>query len=240
VISHKGFLTTEGFRVVGEVENSGSQSLTNVTLEYKFYDSNNQTIQTLEYPTALDVIPPGRKSPISIYLSNQTEASRVKTYEVNVVSYQECPKKPAELNITWIAYDNVSIYGGIRNYALNGTRFAVVFATFYDENRSVVDVSSSEYIMDFSAQSDEQFEIYLLSEDVFKSPTWFSLTAESVDYSAMAETSLVRLTLNPPHENSPTDYFWLGVLVGIPAIAVLAVFLVTRRKRKKSPRKRRP
>lgn len=241
VISHKGFLTTEGFRVVGEVENSGSQSITNVTLEFKFYDSNDQTIQTLEFPTDLDVIPPGRKSPISIYLSNQTEASRVKTFEVNVVSYQECPEKPAELNMTWTAFDNVSILGGIRNYAYKGTQFAIVFATFYDENRSVVDVSASDYIMNFSATSDEQFEMYLpIDEDVFKSPTWYSLTAESTDYSVMAETSLVRLVLSSPHENSPIDFFWLGALVGIPVIAVLGAFLVTRRKRKKSPQKRRP
>jgi hypothetical protein len=237
IVSHSGYLTQEGFfKVVGEVQNTGNQSVKNVMLQVVFYDIYNQSIRIEEDPILIRELLPGRKSPISIYLSNKTQAAQVKSYEISIASYEECPELPAGLEIVWSQWNGsiALLYGKLRNYGSNDAKFAEVFATFYDEHYKVVEVGVSQMILLFGAKSDENIEIDA-PPDVYKRATWYSLTAQSLEYSVKEETGLTQL--NSPDENY--IFYLFGILVAISAIALLVVFLIARTKHRRTLRRKR-
>jgi len=235
IVSHKGFLTSLGYRVVGEVKNTGDQSVTNVTLKVSFYNSNNQIIRSIEQPVELEVLLPGRKSLFSIYLANQQEAQQVENYDITIFRFNECPDKPIGLEILWHKFDNVSIYGKIRNFAAKNTSNVVIFATFYDSNQKVADTSMGGLGF-LQNKSDEIFEVYYPSIDVFQRDLSYSLTAESFDYAVKEETALTRLSYSS-NESADIFYFF-GTLIAISAIALIIAIVVARIKRKRVVRKK--
>jgi hypothetical protein len=236
ILSYKGGLTPDNFyRVIGEVKNTGDQSVENITLKVSLYDSNHQTIKVLEEPTEVQVLLPERKSPFSIYFNNQTLAPLVSTCEASIIHYDESAGKPTGLEIVWHGFDNTSIYGQIRNPESSTANSVAVWATFYDTNLQVVDVSYDGGIAFLTSHSDEQFEIMFPSLDIFERAKYYSLTAESTEYAVEKETTLMQLS---PEENFDIFYFF-AILVGVSAIIILVSILIARIRSKKNPRRRR-
>jgi PKD repeat protein len=131
------------------------------------------------------------------------EASRVRSYDVSIISYVETNQaKPYSLSIEpqKVRYDNTTIYGIIENNGYVAANKTMVYATFYDKDGTVVDMSSTDpgTVEDIPKAQNTWFMIghYVLS-NIFERARWFSLTAECLQYSLEKETGLLRF-LPPP------------------------------------------
>jgi len=231
--SYTGFFTKEGFfRLVGEVKNNSPLNITNVKIKIKLFDSSNKLIRTKEQGTELTVLLSGRKSPFTFMVANKTEAALIKNYNVELIGYEQyVEEKPLELEIVWHAQGNISVYGRIDNTGSRNSTFTRVLATFYDENRKVSEVSSSQTIISLSPTDYYIFEI-VFSQDIIKRAKWYSLTAESVEYTIKEEIES-SFTASSENGNNPDIYSIFGILIGFSAIVLIIAILVARRKQKK-------
>lgn len=202
ILSHSGSTTPQGwYRVVGELKNFGDRFLS-VTVNFNYYDANGSLIVSKNSSTALTVISPNRTAPFGNYLTNP-EASRVRSYDISIISYVETNQaKPYSLSIEpqKVRYDNTTIYGIIENNGYVAANKTMVYATFYDKDGGVVDLSSTDpgTVEDIPKAQNTWFMIghYVLS-NIFERAKWFSLTAECLQYSLEKETGLLRF-LPPP------------------------------------------
>lgn len=242
ILSHAGRLTAEGYyHVVGEVKNNENTSIKDVTIELALFDSDGKLIQTCEQNTDPRVLLTGRKASFSFFITNKTEVSLIKTYELKLVNYREFPEgNREELEILWHSTSNTSIYGKIVFTGFGEASFIVVYAMFYDKNRKIADVSMSQVIYSLHHMEDYPFEIFFSSKDLLERATYYSLTAESKEFAIKNETGLTLLTVLDG--NHGYDIFYVfGILVGTSAIGLLVVLLIAKRKQKKrSRRKRKP
>jgi len=224
------------YRVVGEIENVGDRNFGNIILEVKFYETNNNMVCSVNSSSTLSALPPGRKSSFSIYLNNKTQSLMVNSYEVHVISYQETPALEKKLNIISHKYDNESIYGVIENKGYNKASYVRVYATFYDENKTVVDVSTSTMFGSMERATTEIYEILYLGLDVsdrsiFQRARWYSLTAESREYSIEAEIGLTYFAL-PEKADDYYIFYLFAILVGISAASLLMAFVIAKTREK--------
>jgi hypothetical protein len=87
ILSHQKYLDSYGFlHIVGEVQNSGTDVLTNVNIIATFYDSNGTTIST-QYDWThpeLDPIGVSEKSPFQWYIYNYEDSRNVDHYSLTV------------------------------------------------------------------------------------------------------------------------------------------------------------
>lgn len=243
MLSSSGFLNSIGhYSVVGEIQNDGDKNLGNITLEATFYDANHNVVSSVDSQSTLSSLPSGRKSPFVIYLNDQTKALTVKTYEVLVKSYQETAEWGKSVTIVSNKYDNQSIYGVVENEGYLAANFVRVYATFYDENETVVDVSMSSVFLKINRASNEIYEIEypprdILNRTIFQRAEWYSLTAESNEYSAKEEIGLSPFAL--PEEPEDNSIFYIfAILVGISAATLLIVFLIAKTREKTRKRRR--
>lgn len=200
ILSYTGFLTNYGgtlaYRVVGEVKNVGSRAYNNTFVNIVLYDQGNNIITNATVKTELSVIGPNRISPFSFIEFNATKAVNVARCEVMISSYNETQPKEGNLEL-YSYYDRYKISGEISNKGTSETKFVTVFATFYDANKRVVDVYSSQTIAILESYHSENFDIYFPSPDMFKRARYYSLTAESRDYTIDNETGLIELSPPP-------------------------------------------
>jgi PKD repeat protein len=219
ILTHSGYITPLGmYRVVGEAKNLGSRFLGPVDLNFTFYDANNSIIPTLTKngTTVLDVLSPNRTSPFSCYVTTQVEM--IRSYSVSVIGYTTATAKPYDLNIVAHSYDNTSIYGVIENRGYVNASNTIVFATFYDENKNVVDESATEpgSIDDIGRAYTTVFHIsHFVLPHIFERARWYSLTAECEQYALMEEAGLTRF-LPPPFAAfvcTPSTNVTLGEIV---------------------------
>jgi PKD repeat protein len=200
ILSHSGYTTPENmFRVVGEVTNLGNRFLGPVFLNFTFYDTGNNIILSKNDSIILSVLAPNRTSPFTSYVVGN-QASMVSSYSVSVASYSLATARPYDLNIVAQKYDNTSVYGVIENRGYVNVSSTMVYATFYDDSKKVVDSSSTDpgAIEDIERGKSTAFEIsHLVLPHIFERAKWYSLTAECLQYSLMQEEGLVRF-LPPP------------------------------------------
>lgn len=247
ILSSKGFLTPIGYyQVTGEIKNVGDTNFGKIILNVDFYDDNNNMICSVNSSSTLSALPPGRKSPFSIYLTNDAQSLMVKSYEVQVMSYQETPMLEKKLVIVSYDYDNESIYGAIENVGYTNATYVRLFATFYDENETVVDVSMSSMFISMERATTEYYEILYpgpdtLNRSIFQRAQWYSLTGESREYSVENETELSYFALPEDGTNDSTNdysiFYIFAVLVGISAAGLLTAFVIAK-SRQKAKRRR--
>jgi hypothetical protein len=244
ILSSSGFLNSlEHYSVVGEIENTGDKSIGNITLEAIFYDANHNVVSTEDSKSALASLSLGRKSPFVIYLSDRAKASMVKTYEVLVKSYQEMPTREGSVTIVSNKYDNQSIYGVVENEGYLPATLVRVYATFYDENETVVDVSMSSVSLEIARASNDIYEVEypprdIMNRTIFERAEWYSLTAESKEYSAKEEIGLTPFALAETPGGDNSIFYVFAILVGISAATLLVVFLIAKVRERSRKRRR--
>jgi len=195
ILSSTGYLDASGnYRVVGEVQNVGSQAVNFVQISATFYDSHNDVIDSRFDLTMLYVILDGRKSPFEIALLDVAESARVSHYSLNV-TYLETTKLPMKLEILSHtnhidAEGNMHITGTLKN---NGDKILVnakVVATYYDESSVVVATALIDYDPELTGEINPNqtvpFEIILDKERTPYVETYV-LSAESNEYAIIPE-----------------------------------------------------
>ena len=238
ITSYSGFLTKDGhFRLVGEVKNNEAINITNVRIKIELFDSNDNLIRTEEQGIELAVLLSGRKSPFAFMTTNETEATLIENYNVELIGYEQSfEEKAQKLEIIWHAQGNVSIYGRIDNTGFEESHFTRVLATFYDENREVIEVSVSQIIFSLSPADYYIFEIFF-SKDIAEKARWYSLTAESQEYTIKKEIEDDFIT-NSESGSSTDIYYIFGILIGFSAVVLIIAILIARRKHKRKMRRR--
>jgi hypothetical protein len=133
--------------IVGEVINDGREPVKSVQVKASFLDPSGNVLDSSSTWAAIDMIPPGQRSPFLI--QGDTEyALNVKSFEIEVVSFDKGQSKPSSLEILNVSHftdgiGEVGIDGVIAN---NGEKTATapkVYATFYDVNNKVVGFASA-------------------------------------------------------------------------------------------------
>ncbi len=217
LLSYSGFPTPEGmYRVAGEVVNNGSKVLGNVTLDVTSYDANNLVISKNQTVLSLATLRPGRKSPFVMYLAGQDQ-TKVSRCTVSVLAADQVSLKPSMLDLIGVKNSEKSVYGVLYN-AGDDSRYPAVYSTFYDVNKTVVEVvdsSDSGLGVTLTGGSSTYFEINFPRLDIsnrslFQKAQWFSVTAETRNYSIIAEVGYIRL-VPPPVANftmdPPSDFY---------------------------------
>jgi hypothetical protein len=201
ILSYKGFLTSfETYRVAGEVKNVGNETYS-IFLNVILYDKNNNVIISKEVQTELSAVGPNRTSPFALQLTDKSQSSNVSRCEVTLSRYEQTQPKEGKLKLqSAIGYSGIA--GEISNQGNSTANKVVVFATFYDEDGNVVEITSSEVIFSINSYSSEVFTIYYPSPDIsnkniFSRSRWYSLTTESMEYAIYEETGLIEF-LPPP------------------------------------------
>jgi hypothetical protein len=201
ILSYTGFIDSlRWYRVVGEVKNVGSKTLGDVNVTVTLYDSNNHIIVSRQVQTELSVVEPNRITPFTFYLTDVTQSSIVDRCEAKVSSCNEAQPKEAKLKLYSI-YNPQAITGEINNEGTSETVHVTVIATFYDQNKRVIETGSTDIYRLGSYQS-ESFTIYypppdISNKSIFERARWYSITAESYEYVIDKETGLIDFLFSP-------------------------------------------
>jgi hypothetical protein len=205
VLSHTGYLDSSGnYRVVGEVQNVGSQAVNFVQVTATFYDSHSIVIDSRFDLTMLYVILVGRKSPFEIALLDVADSARVSHYSLSV-TYLETTKIPMKLEITSYsnytdAEGNMHVVGNLKNLGDETLVNAKVVATYYDASSVVVAVAligfDPELTGDINPSQTVPFEI-ILDKARAQYVQTYALIAESNQYAMIPEfpTGIMQLIL---------------------------------------------
>jgi tetrahydromethanopterin S-methyltransferase subunit B len=226
------------YRVVGEIENVGDRNFGNIILEVNFYEADGNMIRSINSSSTLSSLSPDRKSSFGVYLTDEAQSLMVNSYEVHVINYTETTPLEKKLNFIYYKYDNVSIYGEIENKGYEEAKFVRIFATFYDENETVVDTGAF-MINSMERATTMSFEVAYpgvdaLNRSIFERARWYSLTAESREYGLDPEVPLTYFTF--PENGAEADgnyiFYVFAILVGISAAGLLTVFLIAKAREK--------
>ena len=203
VLSHTGYLDSSGnYRVVGEVQNVGSQAVNFVQVSATFYDSQNIVIDSRFDLTMLYVILVGRKSPFEIALLDVAESARVSHYSLSV-TYLETNEIPMKLEILshskyTDAEGNMHIIGILKNFGDEKLVNAKVVATYYDALSHVVAAASvgfdPELTGDIDPYQTAEFEI-VLDKSRAQYVHTYVLAAESNQYAMIPEVPTILMFL---------------------------------------------
>lgn len=216
--------------VVGEIENIGNTPVYNVSIRVEFFSSNGTSIKNLTRAAFLYVLPPGRKSPFIVQLSD--ELNIIASYRITDLTYKEYPReKPEKLKIGNSTFMYGVVTGTIKNVGEKDTKHVIVIATFYDEEGKVIAANSDMSINELAAGETKVFQIeFPFSNMTRPIPDEITgiVTAESIDYAAIM-----------PLENSGNNYFIIFVLIITSCSIFLLVFLVIKQTKSKGKNKRR-
>lgn len=141
--SHHSYRSGSAFVVVGEAINGGNTSVFGVTIIATFYDASGNLVGATESAAFLPQTLPTQANPFKLQLVNAP--ANVDRYEltlrwdeITINTFDRATIVSEELSTA----NGIEITGEIRNDHRSDLRNLVVVATFYDENRAVIDVVS--------------------------------------------------------------------------------------------------
>jgi hypothetical protein len=252
ILEHRGYYypTYGYYAVYGVLQNQGSEAVCNVTITVTFLDTQQNEVDIVNGTTLLNVILPGRKSPISIYQLGNLTAKRVESYRLEVTSFKIfTEQKPYGLDLVGVVY-----YGGIVpgqgpnerpqylgvaqgevvNIGSIITNYITVGVVIYDEN-GMVGVGASDPIIPSKGllpHKSEQFQAYVsLPLEVAPKIRSYTLVAESPDYTIKDE---IVINLSTDDQN-PTNNTAFLVVIGI-LLAIIILFVYRNRSTHKKRR----
>jgi hypothetical protein len=142
IINTSSFVNSIGYlNVVGEVENTSSNSLEYGQIIASFLDSEGNVVDTSMTYTNIDIIKPGAVVPFKVNVKNN---EKIKQYSLQFQANQtNNQKRNIEIvnnssNVNSINYLEIS--GQVKNNTSESQEYVQIVGTFYDENGVVVDV----------------------------------------------------------------------------------------------------
>jgi len=187
VFNYSSYINSNGLPVVvGEIINDGRDTIKSVEVKVNFIDTAGQVIDSGMAVAAVEMIPPGQRSPFMI-VGSADYANAITSYELQIVDFAKAQNKPAMLQIASTSefsdgVSEVSIMGEIRNMGSGAATSTKVHATFYDDSGRVIGYSSASADPNMIETSDKaSFEMKIHERvPVIQSYTLF---AESDQYS---------------------------------------------------------
>ena len=240
-INSHGFLSQEGiYYIYGEIKNVGSTNYTNLSLKYTFYDNEGKEIFSVTRNIELRVLLSGRISPFANVLVNKEIASKVKSYKIEILSYDEIKKDelpPFGLKIVNYRLQNDTIIGVIENHGTAKAAFVRVYALFYYQNKSIMVLSSLStniekgeswpFVIEFPELNASSINI--------ENAAYYSLTAESINFLLDEEVEYRPFSIQAqgnqeegiPWWNDPVILTFI-ICVAFSAIVLIVVYFITR------------
>jgi hypothetical protein len=147
------YVSGDLFHVVGEVQNVIEENIKDVSIKIIFYDEYGAVINA-DYIHSkfkmLDILTPGQKAPFEKVLLDEEASNRVARYEF-LVECNITMEEPAMLEIPSHS-SSISpsgrcfeIVGEVENIESENIEDATVFATFYDQQGTVIGATPSSY-----------------------------------------------------------------------------------------------
>jgi hypothetical protein len=142
IINTSSFVNSIGYlNVVGEVENTSSNSLEYGQIIASFLDSEGNVVDTSMTYTNIDIIKPGAVVPFKVNVKNN---EKIKQYSLQFQANQtNNQRRNIEIvnnssNVNSINYLEIS--GQVKNNTSESQEYVQIIGTFYDESGVVVDV----------------------------------------------------------------------------------------------------
>jgi len=147
VVSSSHFVDAIGYlNVVGEVENTGTESLERTLVDATFYDSQDGVVATGFNYIFLPVLEPGEISPFVIRYLQISKVPLIESYVLEV-SWEGTGDVPSDVTIsTSTMYtDPISlrVIGEVKNNEDTCQSYFYVAATLYNESGVVIDMASA-------------------------------------------------------------------------------------------------
>lgn len=201
ILSHSSYIDSLGWlNVVGEVQNTGDQSVEHVKITATFYDSSDVVVDTSFTFADLSTILPGRKSPFNIMLLDESQVSKVDDYVLSV-SFSSTVSVQQSLQIlSHSSYVDglgwFNIVGEVENLATGGATHVQVIATCYDSSGTVIDTSFTfTNPSDIESGKKAPFDILILSGPI-NDIARYELTAESSEFALFLDDDSVNYDLS--------------------------------------------
>lgn len=195
ILTHSGFLDHFGYyHVVGEVENVGNQTVGLVKVTATFYDSNDTIISTESTLTTISILLPGRKSPFVVTVIDETQATKIDHYSLDVTFIATEPL-PLGLEISSASSyvdeaGYMHVVGEIKNIENETATYVKVVAAFYDDTGTVAATAFTfSDPNDINPGQKAPFEVILIYKSRVTLVASYSLTAESDQYAIIPELS---------------------------------------------------
>jgi hypothetical protein len=196
--NHSSYVSSVGtFHVVGEVENTGIQSVAFVSVTGTFYDSNNTIIVTESSFATLEIIPPDVKSPFEVVVTDQNQAEKVHNYTLAVTQHSITTKNLTKTLIILSNSSHISpsgflnIVGEVKNNGSSESTSTRVAATCYDENGKVVAIESSfTNPQNLNPEQTTQFNLMIDDENQSAKVDNYSLQVQSIEAILIPEFTL--------------------------------------------------
>ncbi len=148
VFNYSSYINSNGLPVVvGEIINDGKDPVKSVEVKVNFIGATGKVIDSNMATAAVDMIPPGQRSPFMI-VGSADYANTITSYELQIVNFAKAQNKPALLQIVSTSefsdgVSEVSIRGDVKNIGGTASASTKVHATFYDDSGRVIGYSSA-------------------------------------------------------------------------------------------------
>jgi hypothetical protein len=147
------FVSGDLFHVVGEVQNVIEENIKDVTIKIIFYDEYGAVIDA-DYMYSefkmLDILTPGQKAPFEKVLLDAEASKKVARYEFLVESnitmeepaLLEIPNHSSHMSSLGTCFE---VVGEVENIGSENVEDTKIFATFYDQQGTVIGATLSRY-----------------------------------------------------------------------------------------------
>lgn len=192
IVNDQNYVGNEGiFHIVGEIENSSTVPLNQITVYATFYSLDGKSLGTKYTNSILETIMPDKKGPFDLAI-NESWISELNHYSLGV-KYVPTDHKTESLEILSSharldIVDNFIISGTIVNHDEKTANTIVVIATFYDKDGKVVATSKTYTEPDYLKSGGEVPFLLSVSDKLqSKKISDYYLTVESEEYTAVPE-----------------------------------------------------
>jgi len=133
--------------LLGEITNTSNNSLTNITLSFKFLDHNNNTLGNYFRSPEIDTLNPKQSSPFEIIYLDLNSVDKVKDYSYDI-DFNISKEKPSLLKIDSVnsRLDFTGFYyinGEITNIGPNIATNVTVIASLFDNNDNIIGITKA-------------------------------------------------------------------------------------------------
>jgi len=223
--THSGYINDQSFyHVVGEVQNTGNITLTNIHVNVTLYNATNEIVAKIDTTTRLFYLLPGRVSPFDATLYSTIESQKVYNHTVEVAAFTPTQEVPIGLEISssnsYPDSNGLNVNGTIENIAPTNIFFTRITATFYNyAGKAIAVVTNNSNPSTINISQTAPFQIFLSS----------SVTSQVDHYVLEAESGIAGTYYESVPEYQPLVFLAMLVLT----TTVLGITAKTKNDRKR-------
>ncbi len=233
VLSSSTFTDSSGIlHVVGEVQNTGSDTVSSVEVAATFYNSSSNIVYTQISSSSPFFMLPNSKSPFNVKETILTLIPQIKTYKLRVsFTPADSIQQGLEITSSTSRIDSAGVYhlvGEIQNIGMGAATTTEIYATFYDSSGKVVDTSYAFADSGRIASGDSSsFDITVNDLSQIPLISSYSLNADSNEYALVTSSSSTQTpTSFPTYQSSPTPTPTVPEITTLNLVALLIVMLL--------------